>query len=494
MPFKNKTILSILDYYRDIWALNYASSLAQWDLETYMPVGGADAKGEAQAKIASLGQRLFLDKKFAGLVHESAGEENLSDAERGVVRVLQHDLKYYESLPPDFLEEYEKLTTTSPVVWREAKEKNDYGLFVPSLTKIFEMSKQMAEYLGYEGSPYNALLDQYEEGLTVSEVEPFFDQIRDPLKSLLARILKSDKHNNSHFLESKAYKKEKLMKLNQEILMLFRADFGRFRIDTSAHPFTSSFSRDDTRITTLYHDHDFMQTVGSTVHEFGHALYDLQSAPMLQMTPIAAGSSMILQESQSRFWENFIGKSEAFIRHFKKGFEEAVGTELSMEDLMTYFNKVAPGMIRTEADEVTYHFHVMLRYEIEKGVIDGSLKIGDLREIWNSKMQEYLGITPKNDSEGILQDMHWSDGYIGYFPTYSMGTFLSAQWNQQIQMENGKLTMENLDKTESWLAEHVHKYGSTYTFKDLLAKNGMKFDPSVNLRYLQEKYAKIYDF
>jgi carboxypeptidase Taq len=201
---------------------------------------------------------------------------------------------------------------------------------------------------------------------------------------------------------------------------------------------------------------------------------------------------LVIHESQSRFWENFVGRSRNFIEYFLNDFQKAVGRKLSVEDVYAYFNKVSPSMLRVEADEVTYHFHIMLRFEIEKGIIEGGLKIKDLPEIWNSKMKEYLGITPKTDSDGVLQDIHWSGGSVGYFPTYSLGTFLGAQWEKEI-VDYG-LAIGEYGKMEKWLKDHIHKYGSTYTLQDLLTKNKMKFDPSVNLNYLRKKYAKIYGF
>ena len=215
------------------------------------------------------------------------------------------------------------------------------------------------------------------------------------------------------------------------------------------------------------------------------------------MSPVAGGSSLVIHESQSRFWENFIGTSEPFINYFKKDFESAIGYSLSANDIFSYFNEVAPSSVRVDADELTYHFHIMLRFEIEKGVIEGKIKVSDLPEIWNAKMKEYLGITPKNDSEGVLQDVHWSGGMVGYFPTYSLGTFLSAQWNEEI-IQNSNLKNQNynskLKTMENWLGEHVHRYGSTYTLQDLLKKNGMTFDPKVNLKHLEEKYSELYNF
>ena len=355
------------------------------------------------------------------------------------------------------------------------------------------MNRQMAEYLSYTKSPYDALLDQYEEGLTSKDVESFFTEIKDPLKNILSQITHSKKYSKVLPLENAKYDKEKLSEVNDKIIKLFWSGFGKnFRMDISAHPFTTSFANTDTRITTWYHDRDFARSVLATVHEFGHALYDLQCDPALQMTPIQGGSSLVIHESQSRFWENFVGRSRNFIEYFLNDFQKAVGRKLSVEDVYAYFNKVSPSMLRVEADEVTYHFHIMLRFEIEKGIIEGGLKIKDLPEIWNSKMKEYLGITPKTDSDGVLQDIHWSGGSVGYFPTYSLGTFLGAQWEKEI-VDYG-LAIGEYGKMEKWLKDHIHKYGSTYTLQDLLTKNKMKFDPSVNLNYLRKKYAKIYGF
>lgn len=491
-PFKNKTILKVLDYYKSLWALSYVSGVAHWDLETYMPIKGASARGEALGRLSVIRQRMFLDKNFVSLIHKSEKEKSLTDQEKGVVRILLRALKFYEKLPSTFIEQFEKLTNEGTVVWRSAKEKNDFKLFEPYLSKIFDMNRKASDYLGYKESPYDALLDQFEEGLTSREVENFFGVIREPLSDLLTNIKKSDKNNKSHFLERQAYNQEKLASLNNKILKLFWEDFGRFRLDISSHPFTTSFGNKDTRITTWYHTSDFARSLLATIHEFGHALYDLQSDDGLEMTPIAGGSSLVIHESQSRFWENFVGRSEGFVRKFLPDFEKVVGKKLKPDDVLTYFNRVSPGPLRVEADEITYHFHIMLRFEIEKGLIEGKLKVRDLSEIWKSKMLEYLEIAPQSESEGVLQDIHWSGGMVGYFPTYSLGTFLGAQWENK--MEAAKLGVNNNSMVEikKWLKSHIHQYGSTYTLEELLKKNKMKLDPKINLNYLKKKYSKIY--
>lgn len=491
-PFKNSTILKILDYYKNLWALSYTSAVAHWDLETYMPKNGANSRGQALGRLATIRQKMFLDKDFVGLIHKAEREKNLTDQEKAVVRVLAQSLKFYEKLPAKFLEEFENLTNTGTVIWREAKEKNDYRIFEKTLSKIFEKNRQMAEYIGYKDSPYDALLDMFEEDLTSKTVTSFFDEVRNPLKDLLNQIVSSKKYIEVHSLENTKYDKQKMSELNDKVLKTFWNEMDRFRLDVSSHPFTISFGKNDTRITSWYHDTDFNRSLLATIHEFGHALYDLQAPDSLEMTPIQGGSSLVIHESQSRFWENFIGRSEPFIKKFLPDFEKVTGKKLTVGDVSLYFNKVSPGLLRVEADEVTYHFHIMLRYEIEKGLIEGKLKAKDLPEIWNLKMKEYLGITPKKDSEGILQDIHWSGGSVGYFPTYSLGTFLGAQWEEKIQSKNIK--PDDYTSIKKFLEKNIHQFGTTYTLEDLLEKNKMKFDPTVNLKYLRSKYSKLYNF
>ncbi|KKP56149.1 MAG: Thermostable carboxypeptidase 1 [Microgenomates group bacterium GW2011_GWD1_33_9] len=501
--FKNPTILKILDYYKNLWALSYVSGIAHWDLETYMPTKGITNRGQALGRIATIRQKMFLNKDFVRLVSTANGLQQLTDQERGVVRLLKRSLDFYQKIPSNFLEKFENLTNTATVVWREAKNNNNFKLFEKDLTKIFDMNRQMAEYLGYKDSPYDALLDLFEEGLTSNKVGPFFDEIRKPLKSLLSKIISSGKYQAQDErvrpLQLAKYDKQKMQELNNKILKYLWNDFDRFRLDVSSHPFTTSFGNNDTRITTWYHKSDFARSLLATVHEFGHALYDMQSADEFEMTPIAGGSSLVIHESQSRFWENHIGKSEQFISKFFPDFQKVTGVELQVDEVYNYFNQVKPSLLRVEADEVTYHFHIMLRFEIEKGIIDGKLKVKDLPEIWNSKMKKYLGIVPKKASDGPLQDIHWSGGSVGYFPTYSLGTFLSAQWAEAIKVGPSKLNpykgptfLET--ETKTWFRGHIHKFGSTYTLENLLKKNKMKFDPAVNIKYLQKKYSKIYNF
>lgn len=482
--FQNPLILSILDYYKNLWALSHVSSVSCWDLETYMPNKGVTARGEALGRISTIRQKMFLDSGFVKLIHKASIQKGLTDQERGVVRILLKSLNFYEKIPSSFLEEFEKLTSTGTVVWREAKNNNNFKIFEKTLIKIFDTNRMMSEYLGYIDSPYDALLDLFEEDLTTKKVTSFFDEIKDPLKELLDKIVTSKKYIKTHKLENTKYSKDEMIKLNYKVLKYLWSDVDRLRLDVSTHPFTTSFGNNDTRITTWYHETDFARSLMATIHEFGHALYDLQSSDELEMTPIAGGSSLVVHESQSRFWENFVGRSDSFIDKFLLDFEKVVNKKLKRDDVSLYFNKVTPSLVRVEADEITYHFHIMLRFEIERDIIEGRLKVKDLKEVWNQKMKELLGVVPAKDSDGVLQDVHWSGGSVGYFPTYSLGTFLGAQWEQKIGENDPKI----------WLENSIHKFGSTYTNEDLLKKNKMQFDSSVNLKYLKKKYSKIYDF
>lgn len=494
--FKNPTILKILNYYKDLWSLSYLSAVTHWDLETYMPKLGANYRGEALARVSTIKQKMFLNKDFVELINKASKNKDLNDYEKGVVRNLKESLKIYQKVPSSFLEGFEKLTNKATVVWSKAKAENDFNLFKPYLKNIFEENRKLADYLGFKDSPYDALLDLYETDLKSKDVNNFFESVIPPLKELLQKIVSSKNYQKTHFLEETKYNKEKMITLNEKILKDLWQNYGRegnFRLDISSHPFTTSFSTQDTRITTWYHDSDFARSLMAVIHEFGHALYDLQSPEGMEATPISGGSSLVIHESQSRFWENHIGRSKEFIKKYIQDIRGVVDMkDLTVDDVYEYLNQVKPSLLRVEADEVTYHMHIALRFEIEKGLIEGKLKINDIEEIWNTKMQEYLGIKPKNSSQGVLQDIHWSHGSVGYFPTYSLGTFLGSQWEKEIQKQ--KVKNNEYTKIEDWLKNKIHKYGSTYTLEKLLEKQKMIFDPSVNLNYLNSKYSKIYNF
>lgn len=493
------TIQKILDHYKTIWALNHLSHLASWDVETYMPEAGATGRGVALGKAQSLIQKLVLEPEFVNQAKSLQGIEELNDWEQGVVRVVNRMIDQYQKLPASFVEKWALTTNQAQVAWRNAKQTNNFTLFRPHLEKIVDLSIQRADYYGYTDSSYDALLDEFEEGSRTAQVELYFKTIRPFLTSLLQRITKSTQFISTHPLEQTPYLRNSLEKFNQEMLSFLGQDPRSLRLDISAHPFTQNISSQDVRITTWYHSHDFAASILATIHEFGHALYELHGSPELEYTPICGGASLGIHESQSRFWENFVGRSQAFIHRFYPQMQ-ALGVDIhksSEAEIYRYFNTVKPGLKRVEADEVTYHFHIMIRYELEKALITKQLKVADLPEAWNAKYKEYLGVEPKTFSEGVLQDIHWSMGAIGYFPTYSTGTVLSATWKKMLEKELGTIDSlieaNQIETIQTWLKDHIHQFGSTYTFNQLVEKEtGTKFDAQPWMEYLESKYRLLY--
>lgn len=501
--FSNPIILQILKHYEKIWAISSLKSLSSWDLEVYMPEDGAFFRGSAIAILSSMQQDLMLNPEFLELVQQAKTQE-LNINEQAVIRVLERFISTYTKVPKELIKELELTTNQAQVAWRNARKNNDFALFAPHLQKIIELTKKKADFIGYKSNPYDALLDEYEEGLTTERLDNFFQEIEPPLKNLLNYIKKSDKYTASHSLETYPYKKEEMQKLNTKILEYFKVDTNRLRIDESTHPFTENISVDDVRITTRYFNSDFQDSLTATVHEYGHALYELQIDKNLVTTPLGAGVSLGIHESQSRFFENMIGRTKAFISIFLQDIKNLsleiasfVDTE-GIDGVYRYFNMVKPSLIRVQADEVTYHLHIKLRYEIEKALINNEIQVKDLPQIWNDKMEALLGIRPSSDSEGVLQDVHWSLGAIGYFPTYSLGTFNSGLIKYELEKELGLiedliLQTKGIEKIQEFLKQKIHKYGSIYTPEQLLKNNFTeKLSTKYLINYLEEKYKSLY--
>lgn len=500
--FENKAVKEVLDYYKTIWALNHHSALADWDFLTYMPEEGAEFRGEASAKLSSLRQKLFLDKEFGRMVAYAEKQETLNDHEKGVLRILRRKLDDYQKLPSEFLEECEKVYSMADLAWKNARKDNNFPLFAPHLEKIVALAKRKTEYLGYKDHPYDALLDQYEDGLTTRDVERFFSSIKGPLSEIFARVRKSPRYGTERKITLEGVSEEDMNKFDKKVLEVLQYNPKRMRIDLSAHPFSCTVSGKDGRITTRHKGENFVGSVSSIIHEFGHGLYGQQGLEALEFTPIGTSGdlSLIVHESQSRFWENIVGRSREFLKLI---YADAVKLKPEieaegLEGLYRSFNPVKPGFIRVDADELTYHFHVMVRFELEKALIEGKLEVKDLPRAWNNKYKEYLGIEPKTDSEGVLQDVHWSGGNIGYFPTYSMGTFLSGMMKSEMEKDLGSVyenakSPEGIKKMQSWLQEKVHRHGATYPTKDLVQKAfGKEFTPEPFLAYLRDKYEDLY--
>jgi len=500
MKFKNKTIKEILERYKTIDAIQRLSALASWDLNTYMPIKAAEDRGVILGKVDVLTKKLILNKEFIRLINKAEKEKNLNDYEKAVIRILKKRIRILSKLPDKFIEEFNNITNKAQVVWKKAKENNDFKEFSPYLKKIFELAKKQAEYLGYKEHPYDSLIDLYEENWTSKDFENFFNNIKDKLKDLFEKIKSSKNYIDNHPLEKEKYSKEDMKKLNYEILKILNFDSARSRLDEAPHPFEESISLNDVRITTWYHEKDFRRSLSATIHEYGHSLYELNIDPELKFTPLQRGVSYGIHESQSRFWENIIGRNLIFLEKIWPICKKYLPflKKYKFKDFYIYFNLVRPEFIRVESDEITYHFHIILRFEIEKMLLENNLKPKEIPEYWNEYMKKYLGIKPKTHKEGFLQDIHWSMGAIGYFPTYSLGTFLTGMWLEKIQKDLGSIEdilnrEKGINIIQEWLKENIHKYGSTYTSKDLIYKICKKnFDSNPFFDYLRNKYLQLY--
>jgi len=489
---KNPLVEQILESYKPIWALDHASSLLGWDVETYMPVQGSESRGFAQAQLALMKQERMM--KLDGVMEKATNEGGLSDYEKGILRVITRDLNYFKKVPPKLIEDLHRTSTEATVVWREARKKSDYGMFKGYLEKIIELKKQEADKLGYVGHPYNALLDLYEEELTINDVDRIFSAFVPGLKKVLSKIMSEKTYLNSHPLESVEYEQQAMTRVNQETMRLLGMPEKTFRMDISTHPFTSSMSLEDVRVTTRYEGKSFRDSLYSTIHECGHAIYDLQVDPALEYTPLSRGASLGVHESQSRFWENFVGRSREFTKLvypiLKKNLQFVSG--YSEEEIYKYFNVVRRSLIRVEADEVTYNFHIVVRYEMEKALIGGKVSVSDIPSLWNERMEKFLGVKPTNDAEGVLQDVHWSGGGMGYFPTYTLGNIIGGMIYDKIRKEVDlakTIQRGEVAAIKSWLREHVHKYGATYSPKEYQTKIfGETYNPQHLLDYLEHKY------
>ncbi|MEM3804857.1 MAG: carboxypeptidase M32 [Desulfurococcus sp.] len=495
MYFQNEIVKEIIEKYRQIWSISHALSLMSWDSETYMPKAGVEERAIARAELSLLAQQLILKPEFVQLVDKASGLEGLNDYEKGVVRVLQREIRIMKAIPPSLLAELEKTTQEAIHAWRMAKEANNYEKFKPYLDKIIKLTREKADYLGWKEHPYDALLDLYEEGLTTRDVDRILEPLAKELKALLSSVVYEGRFPQRHPLEDEWYERDWMERVNLEVLKIIGFPIGeRSRLDVSAHPFTISIGLDDVRITTRYEGFDFKRSLLSTIHEFGHALYELQIDPGLKYTPLAEGASLGVHEGQSRFWENVIGRSREFVELIYPILRKNlpwVG-RFTPEDVYLYFNTVRPSLIRTEADEVTYNLHIVLRARLEKLMIEGSVKAGDLPELWNSLMEELVGVKPKTYSEGVLQDIHWSMGSIGYFPTYTLGNIVAAQLRHHIERElklSEKISRGEFESIREWLKNKIHRYGRTYPPKELLRMVfGEEYSVEPLVKYLKEKY------
>lgn len=481
--------------------LNNAAAVLGWDQQTYMPEGGAEARGNQLGTLQKIAHEKFtspeVGKLLSDLKTEFAGADLDSDEVR-FVKVAQHDYDQATRVPPEFISEFAMVTTLAHPAWVEARAKSDFSIFRPHLEKIVEMGKRFVSFFPPADHPYDTLLDQFEPGMKTADVKAIFESMRPKQVELLQAIASKPQVDDS-FLRVN-YDEQKQWDFGVEVATRFGYDWTRGRQDKAPHPFTTNFSINDVRITTRFDPESGASALFSTMHEAGHAMYEQGSNQVFERTPLAGGTSLAIHESQSRMWENLVGRSLPFWEHFYPKFQERFPSQVGKVDLRTFYkgiNKVAPSLIRVEADEATYNMHIMLRLEIEIGVVEGSLAVKDLPEVWNTKMKEYLGITPPNDAKGVLQDVHWSGGMMGYFSTYALGNLVSAQLMEKIRQDIPNLDdhfrQGKFDELLTWLREKVHVHGRKFEPQELVQRvTGSKITPEPYLRYLNAKYSDIY--
>jgi carboxypeptidase Taq len=461
-------------------------------METHMPEGGASSRGAAQGQLAMMVQKATVD--LGGLVGKAEKLHDLDDEERGIIRILRRELDFYTKVPPELVEEQARITTEATVVWRQARKGSDFKLFKPHLEKILALTRKIADCLGYTKHPYNALLNLYEEGFTVRDADSVFSRLVPKTKQILEKVTAEGVYPPRHPLESIKYDTDAMVRVNEGILQMLEMPKDRFRMDVSTHPFTTGIAPDDVRITTRYEGVNFKSTLFSTIHESGHALYDLQIGDKLRFTPVANGPSLGLHESQSRFWENVVGRSKEFTKLLNPLLKKNLPfvSRYSPEQLYLYFNTVRRSLIRVDADELTYNLHIVLRYELEKKMLNGDISVSELPEVWNDTFEDYLGMRPKNDSDGVLQDIHWSGGSLGYFPTYSLGNVvLGMIWHK---MGDGELVRKSVGQGDlmqlrKWLQVNIHQWGAVYSPKELQMRLfGEAYNPDSLLKYYEMKF------
>lgn len=479
--------------------VNYASAVLGWDQEVYMPPKGFEARGRQLATLATIAHEMLTSNDYGNLLDELSGRGDMSDEQQQNIRLSREDYLKNKKLTASFVTKLTEQTSKSYSTWIEARRKNDYSIYAPELQKMIALKREQAELYGYEAHPYDSLLDEYERGATVAMLDPVFNDVKGKLTPLLKSIMESSQVDDS-FL-NKHYDKGAQWDFSIDVLKAMGYDFEAGRQDISEHPFTTSFAAHDVRVTTRVDENDFASLLWSSIHEGGHALYE-QGLPAEQYgLPLGEAASLSVHESQSRLWENCIGRGRYFWSHFylvlKERFPEQL-KEVGLDAFYKGINKVQPSLVRTEADELTYHFHVMIRYEIEKGLISGSLSPIELADKWNNMYREYLGVNPPDDKSGVLQDVHWAHGSFGYFPTYSLGSFYAAQYYVQAQkdIEGLEEQLANGETSEMlyWLRKNIHQYGRRYRSDELCRKvSGKGLDFNDFMQYAYDKYEGIYN-
>ncbi len=478
-------------------ALNHAAGILYYDGDTVAPAGSVEIRALTLGEISRMSYELITAPDFIEALEVlNANLDGLSQIDKRKVSELYREYDNTRKIPMQEMIDFNIHLTESSAVWHTAKENNDFASFEPYLQKTFDTLKRFASYTDPDKDPYDVCLDKYERGLTKEKCDRFFTALREKLVPLIARVGKAEQIDDSRLRLH--YPKNQQERFTDYLVDIMDIDRNHFAVGETEHPFTINFTSKDVRITTHYYEDNLASSLYSVVHECGHALYELNSMPELFRTTLEGGVSMAIHESQSRFYENIIGRSEAFcnliLPFLKKEFPEQLGS-VDANSFYRMINRSEPSLIRTEADELTYALHVMVRYELEKRMMSGEITAKDLPAEWNRLYKEYLGVDVPDDKRGVLQDSHWSNANIGYFPSYALGSAYGAQILNEMKkdidvdavIKTGKLTEIN-----SWLREKIWKFGCLYDPTELFKMVCGEFDPDVYVDYLESKFTKVY--
>jgi carboxypeptidase Taq len=484
----------------EITDLRRAEAVLSWDQNVMMPPGGAQARAEQLATVDKIAHQMFVAAEIGRLIEELVpyGESLDYDSDdAALIRRTQRDYEKASRVSPELSAEITRQGAIAYEAWVGARRESDFSKFLPYLEKNVELKHRYVECFDKTDETYDVLLDDFEEGMTTAEVRAVFDQLKTELLPFIAEIAEHQDAVDDSCMHG-TFPPEAQKAFSMEIIERFGFSEESWRLDPTVHPFATNSCPTDIRLTTRYAE-DNLESIFSSMHEFGHGCYEHQVDPSLERTPLCSGVSLGLHESQSRMWENLVGRSRSFWNFFFPKIQEAFPA-LGSVDLDTWYkavNKVQPSLIRVDADEVTYNFHVILRFELEQEIVNGTIDLSDLPELWDAKMVEYLGIDVPDQARGVLQDVHWSFGGLGYFPTYSLGNVLSVQiWERVLaempdlyeQFERGEFTA-----LREWLRDNLHRYGRKYTPRETLERAaGSQLDAGPYIRYLKDKMSEVY--
>ncbi len=478
------------------------AAVLDWDQKTYLPRKGSDSRAQQISMLVGMGHQKFVDPKVGDLIGElKAGgydKEEFSDEETNI-REISRAYEKAKKVPTSLVMETAETTVKADAAWVEARKKSDFESFKPWLEKVIELKRQYAEAVGYPKEPYDALIDDYEPGATVETIGKVLEDFRVELVDFVGRVIGSGKKPDTSIL-SRHYPVDKQEILGKMAASAMGFDFDSGRLDKTTHPFCTGLGVGDVRITTRYNPHHFNDAFFGIMHEAGHGLYEQGLDPKHWGTPRGEAVSLGIHESQSRMWENMVGRSLSFWKYFfplAKGIFYETLRDVKLEDFHFAVNNVEPSFIRVEADEVTYNLHIMLRFEMEYAFFRGELKVDDIPAVWNEKFKHYLDITPPDDAKGCLQDVHWSNGLIGYFPTYTLGNLYSAQFFAKAKEDLGDLDEQfergSFGELKQWLHKNIHTHGQRYRAGKLVeVVTGKPLSHKPFMDYLKSKFGPLY--